>query len=248
MEDQNYILFESYLSEELSKEEKADFELRLQTEPEFNQAFNTYKELSSFLENKFENKAASEAFKENVKKISDKYFNQEETKLEQKPKPKVFQFYKYAIAACVLLFIGLFTFNQFSNPNFSDYNSYETISLTVRGSQNTLLKTAENAFNTKDFAKAEEAFSQLLKQDTANKEFQLYRGIALIELDKFNEADTLLEKLSKEDSAFKNDVIWYLGLSKLKQKDYEASLEILKTLPEDANNYNKAQKLIKKLD
>ncbi|APY11194.1 hypothetical protein BWZ22_08025 [Seonamhaeicola sp. S2-3] len=248
MEDKNYILFESYLSGALSKEEMANFELQLQTEPEFNQAFNTYKELSSFLANKFENEAASAAFKENVKKISDKYFNQEETKLEQKPKPKVFPFYKYAIAACVLLFIGLFTFNQFSNPNFSDYNSYETISLTVRGSQNTLLKTAENAFNTKDFAKAEEAFSQLLKQDTANKEFQLYKGIALIELDKFNEADALLEKLSKEDSAFKNDAIWYLGLSKLKQKDYEASLEILKTLPEDANNYNKAQKLIKKLD
>lgn len=248
MQDQNYILFESYLSNELSADEVAIFESRLKTELEFNQAFKTYKGLSSFLEHKFENEEASNAFQNNLQNISNTHFNKEEAVSESKKSTKTFQLYKYAIAACVVALFGIFTFNQFSNPSFSDYNEYDSISLTVRGDNNDLLQVAENAFNNKDFAKAEEVFGQLLENDDPNKEYQLYKGIALIELNKFDEADSLFGKLSNEVSVYKNKAIWYLALSKLKQKEYDESLEILKTIPEDADDYKQAQKLINKLD
>lgn len=248
MEDQNYILFESYLSNELSDDEITAFELRLKTETEFNQSFNTYRELSSFLENKFENEEASNTFQNNLQNISNNYFNKEETISESKKSTKTFQLYKYAIAACVVALFGIFTFNQLSNPSFNDYNNYDAISLTVRGDNNDLLQVAENAFNNKDFAKAEEVFGELLENDDSNKEYQLYKGIVLIELNKFDEADSLFGKLSNETSVYKNKAIWYLALSKLKQKDYDESLEILKTIPEDADDYKQAQKLINKLD
>ena len=64
----------------------------------------------------------------------------------------------------VLLF-GLFMFNQFSSPTYSDYSNYGTISLTVRGENDALLQTAENAFNNKDFAKADKAFKSLIVLD-----------------------------------------------------------------------------------
>ena len=35
---------------------------------------------------------------------------------------------------------------------------------------------------------------------------------------------------------------------KLKQEDENSCLELLKTIPEDADDYNEAQKLIKKLE
>ena len=70
MQDQDYILFESYLSNELSADEVEAFEARLKTETAFNQAFKTYKELSSFLEHKFENQEESNAFKANLQKLS----------------------------------------------------------------------------------------------------------------------------------------------------------------------------------
>jgi tetratricopeptide (TPR) repeat protein len=244
MEDQNYILFETYLSNEMTKEEVTTFEARLKNEPDFNQAFNTYKELSSFLEHKIENEEAIASFQSNVKNISDGYFK------EQNGSKKVIRMkpWQFAIAASVALLIGFFMFNQFSNPTFGDYNNYETISLTVRGEQDELLKIGENAFNTKDFAKAEDVFTQLLAKDEFNKELQLYKGIALIELNKFDEADNLFGKLSEQSSVYKNKAIWYLGLSKLKQKDHDACLQILRTLPEDADDYEEAKKLINKLD
>ena len=64
--------------------------------------------------------------------------------------------------------LGVFTFGQFSNPSYSDFNNYDTISLTVRGDNDDLLKTAENAFNSKDFASAEKAFAQLIQIDQSN--------------------------------------------------------------------------------
>ncbi|MDO6759897.1 hypothetical protein Q4566_06760 [Tamlana sp. 2_MG-2023] len=248
MQDENYILFESYLSEMLSTDEILAFESRLKVEPELNQAFQTYKELSGFLEHKFENEEASKVFQEHLNKISEAHFNKVKSITETKGTTKIHPILKYLVAASIVVLFGIFTYNQFSTPSFSDYNNYETISLTVRSGQDKLLKIAENAFNAKDFAKAEEAFSKLINEDKNNAELKLYRAISNLELDHFEIADGLLEELRTGNSAFKNKAIWYLGLSKLKQKDYNAALVILKSIPEDADDFKQAQKLIDKLD
>tara|TARA_R110002049_G_scaffold65035_1_gene170886 strand:- start:167 stop:901 length:735 start_codon:yes stop_codon:yes gene_type:complete len=244
MKNENYILFESYLSNALPKDEVVAFEYRLKTEPEFNQAFNTYKELSSFMAHKFENEDASTAFQDNLKSISNTYFEKHEA-----PK-KIIQFkpWQYAMAASVALLMGIFMFNNFSNPSYNDFNNYENISLTVRGESDDLLQTAERAFNNKEFAKAEVAFEQLITADASNAEIKLYSGISNIELNNFVTADKLLADLGLGNSAYKNKAKWYLALSKLKQENYDASLEILKTIPEDTEDYEQVQKLIKKLD
>lgn len=244
MENQNYILFETYLSDELSNDEVAEFESRLKNEPELNQAFQTYKELSSFLEHKFANEETSTSFQDNLKNISNNYFE------KQVAPKKVIRFkpWQYGMAASVALLIGIFVFNNFSNPTYNDFNDYENISLSVRGTSDDLLQTAEIAFNHKDFAKAETAFKQLIAEDENNSEIKIYSAISNIELNNFELADSLLLDLKEGNSAYKNKAIWYLALSKLKQKNYDACLKILKTIPEEADDFKKAQKLIKKLD
>ena len=54
MKDQDYILFEEYLSGSLSKDAIDSFEDRLKNEKDLKQALETYKELSGFLAHKFE--------------------------------------------------------------------------------------------------------------------------------------------------------------------------------------------------
>lgn len=250
MKDQDYILFDAYLANEMSKEDLADFEARLKNDPQFNQAFTTYKELGVFLEHKFKNEAATKAFEENLKKISSQHFGTNEApgRVGQQPKSLKTNFYKYAIAACVVLFLGLFVLNQFSAPTYSDYAQHDPISLSVRGQNDALLKTAETAFNNKEFEKAEAAFASLLESDPNNLELQFYRAISNIELDNFKTADTLLEQLKNGNSVYKHKAAWYLALSKLKQDNKPACLEILKTIPQEADDYKRAQKLIKKLN
>jgi predicted Zn-dependent protease len=244
MQDQDYILFENYLLEDLSKEGIIAFENRLETDSKFKESFNTYKELNSFLEDKFENEEASKAFKNNLDNISKTYFEKQDA-----PKKLIrFKPWQYAMAATVALLIGITMFNTLSSPVYEDFANYDNISLTVRGEQDALLHTAENAFNAKDFAKADEAFKSLMVLDKDNTELQFYRGVANVELNNFKTAESLLTNLSNGQSAYKNKAIWYLALSSLKQKDYDECMEILKTIPEDADDFEEAQKLIKKLD
>jgi len=247
MEEENYILFENYLSKKLSSEAIINFESRLKTDLEFNQSYNTYKELSSFLEHKFENEAHSKAFQDNLKNISNSHFNKSEEELTNK-KSKLRGLYKYAIAACIALLFGIFTFNQFSTPTYSDFSNHETISLTVRGANNDALKTAESAFNSHNYAKAADAFKYLIKLDSTNPEFKFYQAICSIEMNNFEKSDTLLNDLKNGNSAYKNKAIWYLALSRLKQNDNDACIKFLKSLPEDSDDYSNALKLIKKLD
>lgn len=244
MENKDYILFESYLSGTLTEDEIASFENNLKNNATFNTEFNTYKDLSGFLEHKFKHEEASIAFQKNLKNISNSYFQ----KLETPKKSIKFKPWQYAIAASIVLFFGIQFFNSLATPTYAKYTSYDTISLTVRGSQNKILTNAQEAFNSKKFMEAETYFTQLLETDSNNNELKLYKAFSQIELNTYNEADTILNTLSKGNSVYKNKATWYLALSKLKQKDYKASIEVLKTIPKDADDYKNAKKLLKKLD
>lgn len=243
MNEQDYILFEDYLTKKLSNEERKTFEDRLLTEVEFKKAFETYKDLSLFLEHKIGNEDETNVFEKNLKNISNNYFE----KQISKKKTKQFKPWKLVIAASLIVFISTFTYNMLSTPSYSDFSDYETISLTVRGTQDELLSNAEKAFNNKDFNNATTYFSQLLTKNPENQELKLYKAISEIEINKYDDAEKLLLELSKGNSIYKNKALWHLALSKLKQKDYSATKEILKTIPQDADAYQNAQKLLKKL-
>lgn len=244
MEDQDYILFDQYLQKELSKEEMSRFEERLSSDKNFKDNFNTYKELSLHLEHRFEGETETIAFKENLENISNRYFNENATE----EKSNRFSIFKYAIAATVALLIGITAFNQLSNPSYNDYNNHETISLSVRGEEDSLLKEAEKAFNTKNYSEAEIIFNTILEKDPSNLEIQLYKAISLVEIDQFSEADELLWGLAETNSAYKNKAKWYWALSKLKQEDKEACIKILQQISEATEYYKHAQKLLNKLE
>jgi len=244
MNDQDYITFEGYISKTLSEEDIADFEMRIERDQDFKQAFKTYKELHSFLEYKFENEENSKSFKDNLDTISKSYFKTESTS------KKVLRFapWNYAVAASVIVLLGFFLFNNFSDPSYSNFSNHDQISLIERGVQAKDVEAAETAFNTKDYSKANLAFKGLLELDSTNTEYQFYRAISNIELDNFEEAEVLLGNLKDGDSGYKYKAIWYLALSKLKQKDYPACVGLLKTIPKEAEDYKSALKLLKKLD
>ncbi|WP_452223960.1 tetratricopeptide repeat protein [Lacinutrix chionoecetis] len=250
MEEQDYIIFDQYLLEELSAEERLAFEKRLESDAALKKSFDTYKDISSFLEHKFENEAETDAFKQNLETISNKHFNKNEaeTVAVAGEKTKTFTLIKYLAAACVALFFGIFAFNQFSNPTYSDYNSHEPMTV-VRGEGNVQeLIEATKAFNSKDYEKANKLLKTVLEKDPNNKELQLYYAITHLELDNFKVADTELNKITSGQSAYKYRAMWYLALSKLKQKDSNASIALLKQIPEEADDYRQAQKLLGKLE
>jgi len=208
MQEQDYILFEDYLSGKLDSEEKVAFENRLQKDLEFQEAFNTYKQASEFLENHIANEEKAEAFKSNLEAVSKKYFDKEAS---NRTSFKGINPWYYSIAAAAILVIGFFFTQQFSSPVYDNYANYGTISLTVRGTQSEILSKAETAFNTHNYEDAAMYFSELLKTDERNMELQLYKAVSLVELNNYAKADPLFNHIIQTHSVYKNKAIWYLA-------------------------------------
>lgn len=245
MQEQDYTLFEAYLSGSLDAESIQDFEARLTADAEFAVAFNSYRQAENFLKHKFNNEEQTQSFKQNLAQISSDYFKKGATSEVKVVRIKPWH---YSVAAAVILLFGIVIAQQFSNPTYDDFANYGTISLTLRGEGNNLQTKAEKAFNNKDYEAAEKHLSELLQKDPNNIELQLYKAVSLVELNTYKEADALYQNIIQSPSVYASKAKWYLALSKLKQKNNAESIQILKSIPEDADDFDNAQKLLRKLE
>ncbi len=240
MNEERHIVFDQYLENELSNEDRAKFEKQLSEDQEFDSAFETFKELNFYLENKFGNANELNAFKKNLKSISKKHFK------TKKPKVVAFKPWQYAIAASVAVLVGFFFF-QNSNPAFEEYDNPESTYFTERGEGNESLKLAQDAFNARNYKNAISNFELVLKENKS-PEIQYFYAVSLLEDNQFQKAESNLSDLKSGSSIYKNKATWYLALSKLKQKEYKSCKEILLTIPEDFEDYDQVQQLINDLE
>jgi tetratricopeptide (TPR) repeat protein len=241
MNEEVYISFESYLNNEMSQTEKEQFEQKLNSDNQFRESFNLYKETTAMLENKFDSKTID--FKENLKSISKSHFSESK---EDKSRVINFKPFYYAVAASVVLAFGTWFMMQ-GNPEYGDFNQHENAYFTERGSIIKNLRLAQNAFNEKNYKAAIENFEIVLK-DYDKPEVRFFYGISLLEENRYSEAETNFITIQNGTSVYKDKATWYLALSKLKQNQFDECKDYIKQIPEDAEDYEKAQKLLNKLD
>lgn len=239
MNEELYISFENYLQGEMNLEDKLNFEKQLQNDADFQAQFESYKEVTLLLENKFSTEADS--FKENLNTISENYFAETSAK---NSKVVSFKPWFYAVAASIALLIGTWFAFQNNQPLYADY-SHEEAHFVSRDGENADLKTAQDLFNNKEYSKAVRAFEKI---GSGNQEINYFHAIALIETNNYSKAEILLTDLQNGNSVYKEKAIWYKALSALKQGNSETCKEILLQIPKDAEDYDKAQKLLNKLD
>ena len=250
----DYLEIENYLLGELDNKQLLAFEKRLKEDIVFTKEVALYKEINTTLSSRFssyeeENKLRNTLEDLGTIHISKPTVNQLKEEFSKK-EVSVFslrKYSKYLVAASLVLFASLLWMNTNSNPKYKDFVKYDSIELMVRGDNNNHLSIAQKAFNTKDFELAQKEFEILLQEDSTKIELQLYLAISLMEQNKFELADSILLKIVNGNSVYKNKAIWNLALSKLKQKKYKACKEVLKTLPKQSEDYQKAKKLLDKL-
>jgi hypothetical protein len=242
MNEELYIVFENYLTNQLSEKDKIDFENQLQNDASIREKFRIYQNWTNYLENKFDSKTID--FKKNLETISKSNFTE-----NKKSETKVISFkpYYFAIAASIVLVIGTWFMMQNSMPNYNDYNQHEEAYFTERGDVIESLKLAQDAFNATNYSEAITNFEIVLKSHK-RPEIEFYYAVSLLEVDKFTESEVIFNNLKSGTSIYKDKSTWYLALSNLKQKKYEETKEFLKQIPEDAEDYAKAEKLLDELD
>ncbi|MCV9928065.1 tetratricopeptide repeat protein [Flavobacterium sp. LS1R49] len=242
MNEEHYILFDQYLQNEMTVGERKKFEKQLAEDSEFASAFETFKTVNLQLETKFGYEEEREAFRKNLKRVSDTHFSK-----ERKTKVVSLKAWYYAVAASVAILIGLFFFNYEGNPVFEDFNNPEQAQFTERGEESVTLKQAEIAFNAKKYKEAIPLFEEILKVNKT-PEIQYFYGVALLEESQFNKAEAIFNELKSGTPVYKDKALWNLALIKLKQKDYKSCKEILQTISQDYENYDDVQELLNELD
>lgn len=240
MNEEVYTSFESYFNNEMPQAEKELFEQRLNSDNQFRESFNLYKETTAMLENKFDSKTID--FKENLKSISKSHFSEKE---EEKSRVINFKPFYYAVAASVVLAFGTWFMMQ-GNPEYGDFNQHENAYFMERSVGDVNLSEAQKAFNEKDYKKTVSAFEKV--QNLTNPELQYFYAIALIETNNYTKAEILLNNIKSGTSVYKDKAIWYLALSNLKQNKFDECKTYLNQIPADAEDYVKAQKLLNKLE
>ena len=242
MDDQNIILFQDYLDQKLTLEEKKTFEQRLQADPEFESDFELYQEVNDVVSH-LHSEERNE-FKEALSRASSTFFekpaNDKETKVIR------FKPWQYSVAASIALLIGFFIFHNSSNPSLNDYVFSDTITLTERGSEN-LHKLAETSFNKGTYSEAITHFKSLLAEDPNNAEYQFYMAVAHDNLQQFDAASILFTNLIKGSSAYKYKATFYAAISQWRQDNIAQAKRYLESIPDGASEYKVARKLLKKL-
>ncbi|WP_457617086.1 tetratricopeptide repeat protein [Lutibacter sp.] len=240
MNDSNYIEFENYISNELSSEEKKHFEEKLNTNADLKEEFEIYKALNTSLSSKFSNEEEEQNLRKTLTKLGNKHIAKKGKVIELKT------YKNLMIAASIAIIVGLFVFNN-NTPSYNDYANHNALELVVRGENNEAFSRAEEAFNSKNYEEALKELTFLSNIYLTDTEIQLYKGICLLELGNYYEAEAIFDKISAGTSSLSSTAVWYKALSLLKQKKYIACKQLLKTIPQSAPEYNKAQDLLDKL-
>ena len=246
----DYLIIEKYLQKELEADAILNFEKRLKEDVDFAKEVALYIEVNNTLTSRFSNYKEENDLRNTLEDLGNIHINNIE-KIIPKKEVKVFslmKYSKYLVAASLVLFASLIWMNSDdATLNYDDYANHDTLELVVRGNNEVDFLKAEKAFNTQKYALAQSELELLLKKDATKVELQLYLAICLIEQNKFELADSILTKIVKGNSIYKNKAIWNLGLSKLKQKDYSSCKLVLTSLPKSADDYTQAAKILKKL-
>ena len=250
----DYLEIENYLLGALDQKQFSVFEKRLKEDADFAKEVTLYKEINTTLSSRFSNYNQENKLRNTLEDLGKIHFNKSISNQIKggfkKEKTKIFslkKYRKYLVAASLVLFASILWVTTNSKPKYSDYVNYNTLELKVRGTNKEHLLAAQKAFNSKNFVLAQKEFQLLLKEDSTKVELQLYLAISLVEQNKFELADSILAKIINGNSVYKNKAIWNLALSKLKQKDYHVCKKVLKTLPKESEDYQKAKALLGKL-
>lgn len=266
-DDQTYSRIASYLNNEMSDAEKANFEVQLKNDAELASFVDTFSTLEGvYDEDKWtvksnatieEVKALANAFRaDDVMDVSKKIRGIQQHANEEKATTNRKSYFYYissavAIAAICTLFYFSFMQSISADDAFEQYHDWASLpSFQTKSDTNNHLAKASVLFQEEKYQEALTIFTTYAKEsDTYNPQIQLYIGISYLELENYHEALQTFDQLLQSNTVDHHKAYWYTALTYLKQNDAESAKKVLKVLVENPTNYNyeKAKELLKKL-
>lgn len=249
MNEEKLLTVARYLEGDMELQEKQEFEILIQSEPELQGMLEAYKNIYQTLKMKLAPAEDDRAVEATLQLLNQQYFKDTVTASPVKETKTVplLVYLKWMSVAAVLV-VGLLVWAPWRTNLYSEYGISKEMSVAERGEgdKNNLEKAADY-YNAHDFRAAAKILEKEYEADADNSLVAYYYGITLIENNNADGARTVLSKLYAGESVFKYDAAYYIALSFIKQNNYPKALEWLEKIPQDTAGFDKAQQLIKKL-
>lgn len=232
-------LIEHYFSKSLSLEAQKEFDHLMATDSDFEKTVKFQTDLKTV-----------------IAKEEQAQLKQELQFLENSTEKPTKNYTKWLVAASIMVLLGISSFWYFGQSNLSNEDLFATnfepyrnvVHPIVRGETSDDLKTKGFiAYETKNYKEALNSFDTLLNEnDDATISF--YKANILLQLNKTDEAISILSNNYNLPEKLKAQQQWYLALAYIKTEANEKAKTVLKGLIANGNfKKTEAERLLKQL-
>jgi len=247
-----------YAEDELTEEEKRQFETDLQKDPSLAAELSLYRELKVTLQQRLPHDATGEALRSTLSDLNKTYFESNAGPAQTispahtigaAQRPSAFRWMTAAAAAACIVVATVLLWPSHNNEDaFDRLGHTEMVSTTERGANtDSLLQQAALFFNRQEFAKALPLLDRAVRADSSSQLALFYRGVAGWHTGAIESARKDLEQVYNGESLLRYEAAFYMALSYATQKDKIVAGEWLKKIPEGTPVSGRAKELENRL-
>jgi tetratricopeptide (TPR) repeat protein len=248
MSEINYEIISQYVDGQLTGEALLAFEKEMQANAELANEVALYKTINEELAQQVNNEKEEQALTNNLKGLSEKHFKKEQAKVKGINR---WWYAAAAAAAIIIIVVRPFSPEPFNNEKLFAYymKDAERLPAVQRGNNDdTLLLKAANFYNNKDYPNALPLLQNILTRKPDETELHLAAGICYLQTGQYDSASKVFDQIAGGSTVFNTQATWYKALVFLKQNKIDECYHLLATLSKDADKYEAAQQLMKKID
>ena len=256
--DNNDLKIEAYLGGTMSPEDALEFENLISNDASLREEVKLAKQVNLHLSGEFGSDEISENdYTRDIKT----FLRTEEAKMLEKsllkargeyqkttlkPRNRNFLFIAAAIAAMLIVSVGILFLQQDSTENlFAEYyNSTDLPSVIKRGDNHDGLTKGVEAFQNLDYSNAIQTF-ETYKNSTSeiNPAVYLYEGVSYIQLERYEAALFEFDKLIASNSLDSSKGLWFKALVYIKMDNKRLAKNVLEEIIKDPSNFNYSKAL-----
>lgn len=225
MEETNTLLIERYFREELSEEELALFNKRMQEDSSFAQAVELERTIVSAIQSKKETQ-----LQHRLNKIHEEEIAKVSTTTKQLPRRRN---WLAAASVAALLGIALFFLIPSSSPTpqelYATHYQPPSFEIARTGQDlNPLLDAAQKAYNQHEYKKTITPLETLLDSQY-NEKYALVLGASYLATNQYEQALATFQQ-AQQQTNLKDDATWYLAMTYLKKGEIDLAKQALEKL------------------
>ncbi|HEY6900454.1 MAG TPA: hypothetical protein VI233_07420 [Puia sp.] len=243
--DKEFII--RYADDELSEEERRQFEADLRTDPSLAAEVSLYRELKTTLQQRLPVDEGAAALRSTVEELNKKHFAPPAQANPALAPIRRIPTTRWLAGAAAAIVIAASIYLLLPSSSLESLGRTEMINTTERGANtDTLLQQAAVFFNQQDFAKALPLLDKAVQSDSSQLAL-FYRGIAEWHTHTNEAARKDLAIIYNSESLLRYEAAFYIALTYASEKNNPSALEWLQKIPEGTPVSDRAKTLENKL-